>query len=224
MFFTIHKVSAFQTQLPVFYHLACSIFPRWTRLAGESGINKSSMNRRGCKNTFYFNVKVSILFIVSVHCREEGCIGKYILRGPRDFTRTGILQHEAEKIAQRQSWETTTSSKDTLAYWGCVPRRLVFAQGQRCIMSQSVNHRYGRYICVNFLEVWGKMGHFVGGNFTPDTCTFNTNTKRVWNIWRSGGKLSESYIHENKSVAIYPFLGVGRWAGRYFLVWLCLDS
>ena len=40
---------------------------------------------------------------VPVQCREEGCIGKYILRGPRDFTRAGILQHEAEKIAQRQS-------------------------------------------------------------------------------------------------------------------------
>ena len=33
--------------------------------------------------------------IVSVHCREEGCIGKYIPRGPRDFPRTGILHPKA---------------------------------------------------------------------------------------------------------------------------------
>ena len=26
---------------------------------------------------------------VSVHCRDEGCIGKYIPRGPRDFQRAG---------------------------------------------------------------------------------------------------------------------------------------
>ena len=29
--------------------------------------------------------------IVSVHCREEGCIGKYTPRGPRDFLRAWIL-------------------------------------------------------------------------------------------------------------------------------------
>ena len=27
--------------------------------------------------------------IVSVHCREEGCIEKYIPRGPRDFPKNG---------------------------------------------------------------------------------------------------------------------------------------
>ena len=41
--------------------------------------------------------------IVSVHCREEGCIGKYIPRGPRDFPRAGILHPEAREIARGQS-------------------------------------------------------------------------------------------------------------------------
>ena len=35
--------------------------------------------------------------IVSVHCQEEGCIGKYIPRGPRDFPRAGILHPEARE-------------------------------------------------------------------------------------------------------------------------------
>ena len=35
---------------------------------------------------------------VSVHCREEGCIGKYTPRGPRDFPRAGILHPEAREI------------------------------------------------------------------------------------------------------------------------------
>ena len=38
--------------------------------------------------------------IVYVHCREEGCIGKYIPRGPRDFPRAGILHPEAQEIAE----------------------------------------------------------------------------------------------------------------------------
>ena len=41
--------------------------------------------------------------IVSVHCREEGCIGKYTPRGPRDFPRAGILHPEAREIARGQS-------------------------------------------------------------------------------------------------------------------------
>ena len=35
-----------------------------------------------------------VLCIVSVQCREEGCIGKYTPRGPRDFPRAGILHPE----------------------------------------------------------------------------------------------------------------------------------
>ena len=41
--------------------------------------------------------------IVSVHCREEGCIGKYIPRGPRDFLRAGILHPEAWEFARGRS-------------------------------------------------------------------------------------------------------------------------
>ena len=41
--------------------------------------------------------------IVSVHCREEGCIGKYTPRGPRDFPRAGILHPEAQEIARGRS-------------------------------------------------------------------------------------------------------------------------
>ena len=40
---------------------------------------------------------------VSVHCREEGCIGKYTPRGPRDFPRAGILHPEAREIARGRS-------------------------------------------------------------------------------------------------------------------------
>ena len=40
--------------------------------------------------------------IVSVHCREEGCIGKYIPRGPRNFPRAGILHPEAREIGLSQ--------------------------------------------------------------------------------------------------------------------------
>merc|ERR1711954_409662 len=40
---------------------------------------------------------------VSVHCREEGCIGKYIPRGPRDFPRAGILHPEAREISRGRS-------------------------------------------------------------------------------------------------------------------------
>ena len=39
----------------------------------------------------------------SVHCREEGCIGKYTPRGLRDFPRAGILHPEAQEIARGQS-------------------------------------------------------------------------------------------------------------------------
>ena len=41
--------------------------------------------------------------IESVHCREEGCIGKYTPRGPRDFPRAGILHPEAREIARGRS-------------------------------------------------------------------------------------------------------------------------
>ena len=37
------------------------------------------------------------MHIVSVHCQEEGCIGKYIPRGPGDFPRAGILHPEARE-------------------------------------------------------------------------------------------------------------------------------
>ena len=39
----------------------------------------------------------------SVHCREEGRIGKYTPRGLRDFPRAGILPPEALEIALGQS-------------------------------------------------------------------------------------------------------------------------
>ena len=43
----------------------------------------------GCYRGSAAKVMMSIPYrnIVSVHCREEGCIGKYIPRGPRDFQR-----------------------------------------------------------------------------------------------------------------------------------------
>ena len=39
----------------------------------------------------------------SVHCREEGCIGKYTPRGLRDFPRAGILHPETREIARGRS-------------------------------------------------------------------------------------------------------------------------
>ena len=44
-----------------------------------------------------------VICTVSVHCREEGCIGKYIPRGPRDFPRAGILHPEAREISRGRS-------------------------------------------------------------------------------------------------------------------------
>ena len=44
-----------------------------------------------------------VSYIVYVHCREEGCIGKYIPRGPRDFPRAGILHPEAREISRGRS-------------------------------------------------------------------------------------------------------------------------
>ena len=59
--------------------------------------------------------------IESVHCREEGCIGKYTPRGPRDFPRAGILHPEAREIAQgitqRSQWAEA------------IPRRGLLTQG-----------------------------------------------------------------------------------------------
>ena len=43
------------------------------------------------------------IFIGSVHWREEGCIGKYTPRGPRDFPKAGILHPEAREIARGRS-------------------------------------------------------------------------------------------------------------------------
>ena len=43
------------------------------------------------------------VIIESVHCREEGCIGKYTPQGPRDFPSAGILHPEAREIARGQS-------------------------------------------------------------------------------------------------------------------------
>ena len=53
-----------------------------------------NLNKRTC---FFFTD------IVYVHCREEGCIGKYIPRRPRDFPRAGILHPEAREIARGRS-------------------------------------------------------------------------------------------------------------------------
>ena len=44
-----------------------------------------------------------MISIVSVHYREEGCIGKYIPRGPRDFPRAGILHPGAREISRGRS-------------------------------------------------------------------------------------------------------------------------
>ena len=49
------------------------------------------------------DIDISNIDIVSVHCREEGCIGKYTPRCPRDFPRAGILHPEAREIARGKS-------------------------------------------------------------------------------------------------------------------------
>ena len=45
------------------------------------------------------------LFIGLIHCREEGCIGKYTPRGPRDFPRAGILHPEARGVQNPRTRE-----------------------------------------------------------------------------------------------------------------------
>ena len=57
------------------------------------------------KNNVYTSVMQNI---VSVHCREEGCIGKYIPRGPRDFPRAGILHPEARVNLTYQARDKVT--------------------------------------------------------------------------------------------------------------------
>ena len=84
------------------------------------------------------------LCIVSVHCREEGCIGKYTPRGPRDFPRAGILHPEAREIARgRSTWaisdtflsrQCTDSISDT-----CTNRHKLHAHihGVHCMHAQA---------------------------------------------------------------------------------------
>ena len=69
----------------------------------------SNVTQKGLKAHKLFHEYVNILpaqktrGTVSVHCREEGCIGKYIPRGPRDFPRAGILHPEAREISRGRS-------------------------------------------------------------------------------------------------------------------------
>ena len=52
-----------------------------------------------CDFAFWGTIK----YCICKHCWEEGCIGKYIPRGPRDFPRAGILHPKAREIAQGHS-------------------------------------------------------------------------------------------------------------------------
>ena len=58
---------------------------------------------RQCHNALEGVCHHALVCIVSVHCREEGCIGKYTPRGPRDFPRAGTLHPEAREIARGRS-------------------------------------------------------------------------------------------------------------------------
>ena len=78
------------------------------------------------------NPKFIYLFnIVSVHCREEECIKKYIPWGPRDFPRAGILHPEARETARGQSRGprgAKSPPEGNLEGWGgcisqCIPTR-----------------------------------------------------------------------------------------------------
>ena len=58
---------------------------------------------------------------VSVHCREEGCIGKYIPRGPRDFPRAWILHPEAREISRGRSPREISRAEGNLSgLGGCI--------------------------------------------------------------------------------------------------------
>ena len=86
----VENVKMFSTNVPFFFMIIPTI-------RGSSV--KSTKLRLFLNPTdvwaFYHNF-VFVENILSVHYRgEEGCIGKYIPRGPRDFLRAGILRPKA---------------------------------------------------------------------------------------------------------------------------------
>ena len=67
-------------------------------------IMQASCSPENCHQIQFFETLCLVPNLnVSVHCREEGCIGKYTPRGPRDFPRAGILHPEAREIARGRS-------------------------------------------------------------------------------------------------------------------------
>ena len=74
--------------------------------------NRDSSIAFACGNAleeFFANItcwRGCIMYIESVHCREEGCIGKYTPRGPRDFPRAGILHPRPERAISRAEYES----------------------------------------------------------------------------------------------------------------------
>ena len=90
------------TWFPLIKVILLNLSPR-----GHSPQQAGSSGRKVYVIEFWPMILVTIIAqiynTVSVHCREEGCIGKYIPRGPRDFPRAGILHPEAREIARGRS-------------------------------------------------------------------------------------------------------------------------
>ena len=59
------------------------------------------MWEKGRRYFVLFALLITMHNTVSVHCREEGCFGKYIPRGPKDFPGAGILHPAALENALR---------------------------------------------------------------------------------------------------------------------------
>ena len=91
---------------------------KWCSQNSECMYGLSTMREQKCKQLYSLACKSTLHYIESVfwtqrsagevciesvHCREEGCIGKYTPRGPRDFPRAGILHPEAREIARGRS-------------------------------------------------------------------------------------------------------------------------
>ena len=85
-------------KLPLLHlHPTHPLFKEWT------GEQYCTLSHTIALDVFDYLYSKELFYIGSVHWREEGCIGKYTPRGPRDFPKAGILHPEAREIARGRS-------------------------------------------------------------------------------------------------------------------------
>ena len=117
---------------------------------------------------------IELILHVSVHCPEEGCIGKYIPRGPRDFPRAGILHPKA--WSRGPQFHLVSATNNVLTF--CLP----------------VNF-YSVPICIIAMYCWSIVNVFCVTIFAPVSVLGNILSRAVfantlpreqgvyWKIW-----------------------------------------